>query len=90
MEHYEVYYRDTFLGMLTVDTAADRYAYVPCQDAVAQVKEEVALIREMVEGTAGFVPPIPFFQSRLRNMRRFGLSELHYHTDYFCIKRCDP
>lgn len=89
MELYEVYYKDIFLGILKVDTIADKYEYTPNEKSVQQVKEETWLIREMVEGTDGFVAPIPFFQSRLMNMKRNELSELRYHTDYFVIKRCD-
>ena len=85
---YEVYYKDICLGILKVDTVSNRHAYTPYADAVQQVKEKACLIREMVEGTDGFVAPIPFFQNRLMNMKRNGLSQLRYHTDYFGIKKC--
>lgn len=89
MEQYEVYYKDIFLGTLKVDTTADMYEYTPDMEAVQLVKEEVFLIPEMTEGTNGFVAPIPFFQNRIRNMKRSGLKKLRYHTDWFGMIRCD-
>lgn len=89
MELYEMYYKDIFLGILKVDTVADKYEFIPDKESVQQVKNETWLIREIVEGTKGFVPPIPFFQERIRLMKRRDLKELRYHTDYFVIIRRD-
>lgn len=88
MEYYEVYWKDTYIGKLTVDNAVGKYSYEPDPEGVEKVKEETFLLVEMVKGTDGFVEPIPFFQERLYNMKRNGLDEIRYHTDYFLIKRC--
>lgn len=87
MERYELSFKDSFLGTLMVDTTGEKYAFHPDAAGIAAAKEETVLIREIVEGTDGFVPPIPFFQSRIRNMKRVGLEELRYHTDYFILRK---
>lgn len=87
MEVYEVYYKDVFISLLKVDTTINKYEYVPNKENVKKVKSEVWLIKEMIDGTEGFVAPIPFFQNRIMNMKRSQLNELRYHTDYFLIKK---
>lgn len=86
MEQYNVYWKNEYIGRLTVDQTTGQHAYEPHQDGVAKVKEETVLLIEMVDGTNGFVAPIPFLQNRLQNMKRAGLSEARCHTDYFVIK----
>lgn len=87
MESYELSFQDTFLGTLVVDTINGNYAFHPDAEGVDAVKAKTVLIREILEGTDGFGPPIPFFQSRIRNMKRSGLKELRYHTDYFILRK---
>lgn len=87
MENYELSFKDTFLGTLTVDAINGKYAFNPNMAGVDAVKEKTVLIREILEGTDSFRPPIPFFQSRIRDMKRSGLKELRYHTDYFILRK---
>lgn len=87
MEIYTLSFRDTFLGTLTVDTDTGKYAFEPDFAGVDAVKEETFLIVEIERGTNGFVPPIPFFQNRIRNMKRNNLEEIRYHTDYFVLRK---
>lgn len=87
MERYELRFQDTFLGTLMVDTTTGKYAFTPDAAGVAAVREKTVLIREILEGTNGFVPPIPFFQNRVHNMKRSGLDEIRYHTDYFILRK---
>ena len=88
MERYEVFYRDTLIGILTVDSTTGMHSYEPNEDGVSAVKQTVPLTHEMLDGTLGFVEPIPFFQNRLKYMKRYGLSEINYQTDYFTIRQC--
>lgn len=87
MEIYELKFKDTFLDILTVDTATGQYAFEPDFAGVDAVKEETFLIVEITKGTQGFVPPIPFFQNRIMNMKRAGLEIIRYHTDYFVLQK---
>ena len=87
MEIYKLSFQDTFLGTLTVDTVTGKYAFEPDFAGVDAVKEKTVLIVEIEKGTKGFVPPIPFFQDRIRNMKRAHLEEIRYHTDYFMLQR---
>lgn len=57
---------------------------------VDTVKEKTVLIVEVERGTNGFVPPIPFFQNRIRNMKRANLEGIRYHTDHFILQRVRP
>ena len=90
MEIYKLSFQDTFLGTLTVDTVTGKYAFEPDFAGADAVKEETVLIVEVERGTNGFVPPIPFFQNRIRHMKRANLEEIRYHTDYFILQRVKP
>ena len=87
MEIYKLSFQDTFLGTLTVDAVTGRYAFEPDPAGVEAVKDKTVLIVEVERGTNGFVPPIPFFQNRIHNMKRAGLEEIRYHTDYFILRK---
>lgn len=87
MEIYKLSFQDTFLGTLTIDTVTGNYAFEPDFTGVDAVKEKTVLIVEVERGTNGFVPPIPFFQNRIRNMKRANLEEIRYHTDYFILRK---
>ena len=87
VEQYNVYWKNEYIGRLIVDNTTGQHSYEPCPEGVEKVKEETVLLVEMVNGTDGFVAPIPFFQNRLQNMKRIGGEEIGYHTDYFVMKR---
>lgn len=86
-EVYVLHYQDTCLGTLTVDTVTGQHSFEPDFSGVEAVKQETVLIVEILEGTKGFVPPIPFFQNRIQNMKRTRLEEIRYHTDYFVLRK---
>ena len=87
MEQYELFYRGFFIGVLTVENGTGKHHYEPIPEGVSKVQNMTSLTREMREGTDGYVTPIPFFENRLRNMKRFGLDEINYQTDYFLLKK---
>lgn len=87
MEQYNVYWKNVYIGRLTVDNTTRQHFYEPYPEGVEKVKEKAILLVKMINGTDGFVTPIPFFQNRLYNMKRAGLEEIGYHTDYFVMKR---
>jgi hypothetical protein len=84
-QQYALYYKNTRIGTLRVDATGKRHCYEPDAAGVAAVEPNAFLLREMKEGTGGFVEQIPFFESRLRNMKRWGLTRLNYQTDYFTL-----
>lgn len=87
MEQYKIFYKDTVIGILSVDDDY-KYCYEPDFDEVEKVKGKACLLRVMEEGTNGiFGEPIPFFQERLRYMKLWNLDVIGYHTDYFTIKK---
>ena len=57
MEYYELFFRSTFLGTLTVDPATGMHAFAPDFAGVDAVRKETVLIVEVERGTGGFVPP---------------------------------
>lgn len=86
LEKYEVFYKDTLIGILTVDVIKNKYCYDPNYEGVEKVKDTACLIKVMIEGSNGFIEPIPFFQNRLMNMKRLGLQVGNYQTDWFVIR----
>lgn len=87
MEVYALSFQDSFLGTLIVDPITGKHAFEPDFSGVDAVKQETVLIVEILKGTKGFVPPIPFFQNRIQNMKRTHMEEIRYHTDYFVLRR---
>ncbi len=83
---YQLFYREHLIGVLEVNPE-NKHKFTPNEEGVKLAKEITSLTKEMMEGTDGFVEPIPFFQNRLMNMERNGLSEINYQTDYFLLKR---
>ena len=88
MERYEVFNRENLIGTLTVDDTAGTHCYIPDPDGVEKTLARTSLPPEMQHGTNGFGPPIPFLQNRIMNLKRAGLKELNYQTDYFLIRSC--
>ena len=89
LEYYETYYKDVFLGVLIYDVKLRKHKFISNAEGISSACDEVWLIPEISEGTQDFVSEIPFFQTRLMNMKRLGLSEIRYHTDYFVIVKKD-
>lgn len=85
---YEVFYKDILIGTLTINEAG-LYCYLPDEAGVAKTKEETYLDTDLINGTNGeFVEPIPFLESRVKNMNKNGLSQINYGTDYFSVVKC--
>lgn len=85
MERYDVYYDQVLIGRLQVDTERNLYCYEQEASGVEKVKDRACLQRVMTEGSGGFTEPIPFFQNRIMNMKRAGLSVVNYQTDKFTL-----
>ena len=85
MEQYAVYYRDIRIGTLRVE--GGKHWYLPCEAGVRAAEKHTFLTKEMREGTPGFEEPIPFFQNRLYQMKRWNMTEMNYATDYFLIRK---
>ena len=90
MEIYKLSFQNTFLGTLTIYTVTGQYSFEPDFAGVDAVREKTVLIVEVEKGTKGFVPPIPFFQNRIQNMKHANLEEIRYHTDYFVLRKVKP
>ena len=89
IEKYTVHYKDVLIGILLVDASLNKHCYIPEPCGVEAVKDCAMLLREMKEGTVGFQDPIPFFENRLFNMKRWGLRRLNYQTDNFTLKQAE-
>ena len=84
---YQLFYREYLIGILEVNPETRKHKFTPNEEGVKEAKEITSLTKEMVDGTDGFVDPIPFFHNRLMNMERSGFSEINYQTDYFTLKK---
>lgn len=89
IKQYEVFYREYLIGYLAVEVATEKHSYRPVMKNIEYVSKKTSLISEMFHGTNGYVEPIPFFQNRLINMKRNGLKEINYQTDYFLIREVE-
>ena len=82
---YQIFYKEILIGILEVNESG-QYRYTPDLEAVAGIKNEVPLIREMLE-KSDWREPIPFFKERIENASRFNLEVIRYHTDLFKMVR---
>ena len=87
MEQYELFYKSILIGHLSVFDG--KHMYVPRESGVQLVGSGAPLSKEMREGTNGFTDPLPFFQNRLFNMKRWGLTKINYQTDYCTLTKVD-
>ncbi len=72
------------LGFLLIRDGLHRY--IPEAEGVKKARELVPLTREMQAGR-DWGKPIPFFQERIENARRFGMEKyIRYHTDLFTMR----
>lgn len=83
---YEVFYQDTLIGILEVHNETGKHKYTPNEKGVEATKDNACHIRVMIEGTNGFEDPIPFFDNRLSNGERLGLTVINYQTDKYTLK----
>ena len=84
MIKYEFYFKDVLLGHLYIRDGQHRY--VPVAENVQNVQHHVPLTREMICGRE-WGSPIPFFQERIENAKRFGMETcIRYHTDQFTMQ----
>ena len=81
---YEVYYRDMLIGRLYISEG--RHRYVPNAENAERIAREVPIRPELIRGTE-WGPPIPFFEQRILNHRRFGREKLiSEHTNHYVMK----
>ena len=83
---YELYYKDVLIGILYDDTLLKKHNFCPNPEGIEKAGPNALLLNFMIDGTGGFVDPLPFFYTRIDNMRRWNLHEINYQTDYFTIK----
>lgn len=82
IEKYVVKYKDEKIGELTVKEGM--YVYIPDIEKIASLENDGEKILNLLkeERTA---KTIPFFESRIRNCKRFGAQEMGYHTDFYSL-----
>ena len=77
MEKYDVYNLDELIGKIIIN--ANDFHYKKCYD---EKYDDSNLLSFLKEDTNQF---IPFFESRIRYLKQFNLSELKYATDNYKI-----
>lgn len=82
IEKYVVKYKNEKIGELTVKE--DTYVYIPNMEKIASLEKMgeriLNLLKEEITDET-----IPFFESRIRNCKRFGVDEMGYHTDFYSL-----
>lgn len=83
MEKYEVYWKDTMIGVLSVNEEQHKYEHI--EEAIQKLKQipfDPAVTRSRDWGEK-----IPFFSSRLESCKRFPELEIGFQTDFYRFKR---
>ena len=90
MIKYNVYYKETRIGILYIDEAEENsYCYVADKKAIEDVeKKENVLIIADARSDRRFGEPIPFFESRIENCKRFGFEDVvkYPNSDYYFVR----
>ena len=86
MDIYDLYWKETHLGVLEVDDAG-RHRYRVNREAAEQLQKTAPIGPCLLKNSGDFGPPLPFFSARLKTMAAWGLNELNYQTDWFLLKK---
>lgn len=79
---YAVFYQDTKIGTLEIN-AEGKHKYTPDSEGTQLVKNSISIFYEMISGT-DWRDPIPFFENRIKDSKRFGNEEIiARNTDFF-------
>lgn len=88
MIKYNVYFKETRIGILLVDmTQENSYSYKADQKAIERLeKEGNCIIPDAKKDQIG--KPIPFFENRINDCRKFGNDSVvkYPNSDYCFIK----
>ena len=86
MIKYNVYFKDVCIGRLCINTEG-QYKYVADRAAISQVEETEAVFVDAKQDR-DWGDPIPFFDSRIENCKRFGkVDKVAYpNSNYYFIK----
>lgn len=77
MEKYELYYKNTLIGILEINDTSCSYKSKNKETGFLEfLKEDMDYLH-------------PFFSSRINNMKKFNLIKQKYETDNYEIKRID-
>lgn len=81
-EKYVVAYKNEKIGELTIEE--NTYVYVPDKDKIMLLEKNgerlLNLLKEETQETT-----IPFFESRIKNCKRFNAEKIGYHTDFYSL-----
>ena len=82
---YEIYYKDILLGHLYIRDGQHRY--IPIVETIeVAVRCRAFLFREVIQDYQ-WGKPIPFFQQRIENAKRFGMEKnIYRHTDNYVMR----
>lgn len=79
---YTIFYDEVKIGVLEINERG-QHKYTPDENGVEQVKDKVLLMHDMLEKT-DWRDPIPFFENRIENAKRFSHeNDIYSHTDCF-------
>lgn len=84
MQKYNVFYKGTLIGVLTVSD--EDYSYTPDAKAVAALEAEGEVLLFEAKATQNYSHPIKFYKSRIENCSRFPDLKIGYHTDPYSLK----
>lgn len=82
IEKYVVKYKNKKIGELTVKEGV--YVYIPDTEKIASLEKTGEKILNLLKEEKT-EKTIPFFESRIRNCKRFGVDEMGYHTDCYSL-----
>ena len=87
MDTYDLFWKDTHLGVLEVD-GEGRHRYRVDPTHVDFLEKTAPMDPRLLQDSEGdFGPPIPFFKARLETMAAWNLTSLNYQTDWFLLKK---
>ena len=89
MKRYELYLKEVLIGILEVDTVNQKHRYTPTHPQIKEIAKTYPLDRVHIDGSNGWVKPIPFFYTRIQQMERWNLTQISYQTDRVLLKLCE-
>lgn len=84
LEIYKLYYKNIYIGKLEViDNLECIYTHN------SNIDNEIInlILRDFIYDKKGSINDFPFFESRIRNMKKFNLTSVKYQTDFYELKQ---
>lgn len=87
LEIYELEYNNVLIGILSLDINSNQAIYRVNQENIDNLENKDLILNFLLHDISTYEEILPFFESRISNMKKFNLNELSYPTDNYKLRK---